>query len=115
MKGSLIGCSSRGILSESASATAELRPVTEVGHPLSIMGFTSEILALEDNVCAELWAVKALLPVSEKTRPAILSLLHHHLRRRQASSLLRLPHPFASDTQGHPPSDLSAGSHGKEM
>ena len=103
------------MLRESANATAELRPVTEVGHPLSIMGFTSERLALEDNVCDDLRVIKALLPASEKTRLAILYLLHHRLSRRQASSLLQLSPPFASDTQDHQPSDPSAGSHGKEM
>ena len=103
------------MLRESASATAELRPVTEVGRPLSIMRFTSERLALEDNVCDDLCVIKALLPASEKTRHAILDLLHHHLSRRQAPSLLRLSPLFACDTQGHQPSDPSAGSHGKEM
>ena len=115
MKGSLIGCNSRGMLRESASATAELRPVTELEHPLPIMGLTSERLALEDSVCDDLCVIKALLPASEKTRPAILYLLHHYLSSRQASSLLQLSHLFAWDTQGHQHSDPSAGSHGKEM
>ena len=58
----------RVILRESASAAAELRPVTDVEHPSSITGFTSKRRAPADNVSFDLRVMKALPLLSEKTQ-----------------------------------------------
>ena len=91
MKGLRIERRMRGMFRESASAAAELRPVTEVGHPLSIVGFTSVSLVLVDNACQDLRVIKALLLANEKTL-SLNPLSPHrlHLQRRLTLNRLRL-------------------------
>ena len=107
MKGSFIGRSSKGIFRESASAAAELSPVTEVGQPLSRIGFTSEGGSPDDNVCDMRLVRRALLLSSEKTQRTIPR-PHASRPRLMKQALLLCRHvPFwSSSTQDLRPSGL---------
>ena len=87
MKGSCIGWSSKGIFRESASAAAELIPVTEVGQPLSGIGFTCEGGGPDDNVRDIRLVRKALLLSSEKTQRTSLG-SHGSRPQRMKQALL---------------------------